>query len=184
MSFHFQLAGLLMYFSSLLVQSASADENLIGSQAKPWQVTDWINSKPLSLKDLKGKVVLIRWWTAGGCPFCTATAPALNEFHQKFQGKGLVVIGFYHHKSSAPLKMADVKEAVRELGFKFPVAVDANWRTLRSWWLDKKRLWTSVSFLIDRKGVIRHLHPGGKYVAGDRAYKALKVKIEELLKDK
>jgi peroxiredoxin len=110
--------------------------------------------------------------------------PALNEFHAKYRDKGLVVIGFYHHKARTALQVADVKKAVKKLEFPFPVVVDPKWQTLKSWWLDKKRGWTSVSFLIDRKGVIRHIHPGGKYVAGDKAYRALKGKIEELLKEK
>ena len=59
-----------------------------------------------------------------------------------------------------------------------------DWRTLNNWWLDRgEGDWTSVSFLLDRKGVIRHIHPGGQYVKGDRDYEALKKKIEELLKE-
>jgi hypothetical protein len=62
--------------------------------------------------------------------------------------------------------------------------VDPDWRTLRRWWLDGgKRRWTSVTFLLDRKGVVRHVHPGGKYVRGDEGYAALKAKIDQLIKD-
>jgi thiol-disulfide isomerase/thioredoxin len=151
---------------------------------REWEVGDWINSKPLTLKDLSGKVVLVRWWTSG-CPLCKATAPALNEFHTKYRDDGLVVIGFYHHQASAPLDTAEVKQAAAKLGFEFPVAIDAGWRTLKGWWLDENpRSWTSVSFLIDRKGVIGHIHPGGEIVRGHKAYDALKAKIEELLKEK
>jgi peroxiredoxin len=168
-----------------IVLAGRADDKPIGTKPPEWQVTGWINSKPLALKDLAGKVVLVRWWTGGGCPFCTATAPALNEFHSRYKDQGLVVIGFYHHKSTTPMKGDTVQRAVKKMGFQFPVAVDPdNWPTLRQWWLDgHKRSWTSVSFLIDRKGVIRHIHPGGKYVKGDKAYQALKAKIEELLKE-
>ena len=169
---------------AFLMTSARADEDVIGKKAKEWDVTDWLNSKPLSLKDQDGKVVLVRWWMAPGCPYCAATAPALNEFHKKYQDQGLVVIGFYHHKSATPLDKAKVKDAAQRLGFKFPVAIDPEWRTLRRWWLDgTKRDWTSVSFLIDRNGVNRHVHPGGQYVKGDKAYEALESKIEELLKE-
>jgi len=162
-----------------------AADKLIGTKAPDWEVTGWINSKPLALKDLAGNVVLVRWWTAPGCPFCAATAPSLNEFHAQYKDKGLVVVGFYHHKSATPLDPARVKRSAEKFGFKFPVAIDPDWQTLQRWWLDReKHGWTSVSFLIDRKGVIRHIHPGGQYARGDKAYAAMKAKIEELLKEK
>ena len=165
--------------------TAYAADKPIGTQAKDWQLTDWINSKPLALKDLRGKVLLIRWWTGDGCPFCLATAPALKEFHGKYADEGLVVVGVYHHKNSTPLDTDQVQQLVKEFGFAFPVAVDPGWQTLKRWWLaDSKRKWTSVTFLVDRKGIIRHIHEGGSYVKGDDAYQAMRNKIEQLLKEK
>jgi peroxiredoxin len=164
---------------------AHADDKLIGTRAMDWELTDWINSRPLAVKDLRGKVVLIRWWTGGGCPFCKATAPALNEFHSKYAREGLVVLGIYHHKSKAPLHIGQVRRLVKDFGFSFPVAVDPGWHTLKRWWLtDPERTWTSVSFLIDRKGIIRHIHEGGSYVKGDKAYQMMRSKIDELLREK
>ncbi len=88
-----------------------------------------------------------------------------------------------HHKVSAPLDPKDVQRYVEKFGFQFPVAIDYDWKTLRHWWLGSKdRQWTSVSFLIDKRGVIRHIHSGGQYVKGDRDYSQLQVKIDELLK--
>jgi peroxiredoxin len=85
-----------------------------------------------------------------------------------------------------PLEIQQVKEFSDRLGFTFPVAIDREWITLRKWWLDKnpKARWTSVSFLIDRNGIIRYIHPGGQYVKGDDDYAMLKSKIEELLTEK
>ena len=176
----FLLAALLWATSV----SHAGDDNLVGTQALEWRLTDWINSKPRTLKELRGKVVLVRWWTGDGCPFCAATAPALKEFHSSYSPRGLVVVGVYHHKGRGPLKAETVKRWVRDFGFQFPVAVDPEWRTLKRWWLTAPgRRWTSVTFLIDKKGVIRHIHPGGSYVKGDKAYKAMQGKIEELLKE-
>jgi peroxiredoxin len=113
-----------------------------------------------------------------------ATAPALNEFHKDYEKKGLVVIGLYHHKARMPLDAAKVEQSAKKLGFQFPIAIDRDWKTLKSWWLAKgDRRWTSVTFLIDRKGVIRLIHPGGQYVKGDKDYVALKNKIEDLIKE-
>ena len=162
--------------------AAHNSNRLIGKPAKPWHVENWLNSKPLKLSELRGKVVLVRWWTAPGCNFCAATAPALNEFHETYRDRGLVVLGFYHHKSSSPLRSEDVKAQSEKFGFKFPVATDPKWQTLKQWWLDGgERDFTSVSFLIGRDGRIRHLHPGGEYVKGDADYAEMKRKIEDLL---
>jgi peroxiredoxin len=178
-------AGLALGWLLFPSAAHAGEGKLIGTKPPEWEVTGWLNSEPLKLKDLAGKVVLVRWWTAPGCLYCAATAPALNEFHAKYKDQGLVVIGFYHHKATTPLKASAVKRAVEKFGFRFPVAVDPDWQTLKRWWLtDQERRWTSVSFLIDRKGVIRHIHPGGQYVTGDKAYEALKAKIEELVKEK
>ncbi|MEY4940233.1 MAG: hypothetical protein RIQ93_1968, partial [Verrucomicrobiota bacterium] len=84
-----------------------------------------------------------------------------------------------------PLSVASVKEHAHRFGFEFPVAVDPQWRTLKQWWLNAGgEQWTSVSFLLDRHGVVRHIHPGGQYVKGDADYAAMKAKIEELLREK
>lgn len=158
--------------------------DLIGTKPPEWQVEDWFNSKPLKLAGLRGKVVLIRWWTAPDCPYCRATAPSLNEFYRAYHEKGLEVIGIYHHKGDVPLNVGTVKKQAAKFGFKFPVAIDRDWKTLHEWWLDRgSHEFTSVSFLIDRQGVVRHVHPGGEYVKGDKDYAAMKVKIEELLEE-
>ncbi len=169
----------------LAAQRAPKDHNLagrlVGTKAPEWQVKSWLNSEPMQLKDLVGKVVLIRWFTEG-CPFCSATAPALNNFYQQYHDQGLEVIGFYHHKSNEPLDVERVHRYAQQIKFNIPVAIDYDWQTLKNWWLDESTFrWTSVSFLIDRQGNIQYVHPGGVYQEGDQEYKALQDKIEQLL---
>ena len=165
-------------------ETVSNGSELIGTRAQEWEVRDWFHSKPLQLENLRGKVVVVRFWTAPACPFCAASAPALNEFYEKYHEQGLEVIGFYHHKSPEPLKTQDVKQYAEKFGFKFSVAIDYDWKTLRNWWLDAdERRWTSVSFLIDKEGIIRHIHPGGQYVKGDRDHIQLEAKIQQLLEE-
>jgi peroxiredoxin len=177
------LAMLLALTPSMKASAAPpAWEKLLGTKPAEWQLEDWLNCKPLKLEDLRGKVVLVRWWTAPDCPYCAATAPALNEFSKTYGDRGLQVIGVYHHKSSAPLTPGDVRVYAGKFGFRFPVAIDPDWRTLKQWWLDAGGgNWTSVSFLLDREGRIRHIHPGGQYVKGDADYDTMKRKIEELI---
>jgi peroxiredoxin len=71
----------------------------------------------------------------------------------------------YHPKPFPKDKKVEaVKKASQHLGFMFPVALDNDWTTLKKFWLNRAdRSYTSVSFLIDKKGVIRHIHPGGEY---------------------
>ena len=155
----------------------------IGQVMPEWELQNWLNSKPLKLSDLRGKVVLIRWWTAPGCEYCAHTAPALNEFHRDYARRGLVVIGVYHHKSDDPLDAKQVERAAKKFGFKFPVASDPDWRTLNHWWMDRHpdAPFTSMSFLLDRQGTLRYIHPGGEYVKGDADYRVIKAQIERLL---
>ena len=168
---------------------AKEGDELIGKPAPEWGTLKWMNSHSLKLKELGDKVVLIRWWTET-CPFCAASAPALNEFHDTFKDKGLVVIGMYHPKPPGPRHQKALEKAVKRLGFEFPIALDMDWEMLRRYWLAKGRhRWTSVSFLIDKQGKIRYIHPGGEYYKGEdetrteaeRDYDELKELIERLI---
>ncbi|HET6281834.1 MAG TPA: TlpA disulfide reductase family protein [Polyangia bacterium] len=163
----------------------SADgSDLIGKLAPPWLATEWLGSPPLSLADLRGKVVLVRWFMSTDCPYCTATAPSLNQLHQEFKDRGLVVIGMYHHKNPEPLDARKVSGWAHEFGFQFPIAIDRDWRTLHRWWLDgHNRDFTSVTFLIDGKGVVRRIHPGGTMAPGTKDYQAMRSTIVDLLSE-
>jgi peroxiredoxin len=168
----------------MLVAFTNRDyQHLLGTKAPAWTVSHWINTEPMDLADLRGKVVLVRWWTGPRCPFCRASAAALNDWNQSYQDDGLVVIGFYHHKSPSPLYLEEVAMLAQEMGFTFPIGIDSNWTTLQRWWLDPvpDAKFTSVSFLVDHEGVISHIHPGGDYVKGDDDHAAMQEAIEEQL---
>ena len=73
----------------------------VGEPAPALQVDDatWQNTeKPLTIENLRGKVILLRWFTEKTCPYCKASAPALNAWNEKYADEGLQVIGIYHHK--------------------------------------------------------------------------------------
>ncbi|MEO8215020.1 MAG: TlpA disulfide reductase family protein [Myxococcales bacterium] len=154
---------------------------MIGTAAPPWTVSDWIGSDPMTLESLRGKVVLVRWFMSTDCPYCTASAPALRQLDTEFRSQGLALVGMYHHKQDDPLDVGKVRGFVNDFGYRFPVAIDRDWRTLRRWWLDSgPRDFTSVTFLIDRQGIIRHIHPGGTLGLGTQDYLAMRTKIEAL----
>ena len=156
-------------------------DELVGRAAPGWELATWFNSKPLALEELRGKVVLVRWFTSPDCPFCTATAPSLNLLDDRYRARGLVVLGFYHHKNPEPLDPAAVKGYLDNYEFRFPVAIDPDWKTLNRWWLDRERGYTSVSFLLDKTGVIRLVHPGGTYTPGSPDFAAIEHQIQSLL---
>jgi thiol-disulfide isomerase/thioredoxin len=142
---------------------AADGSELVGHPLREWQMAEWANTggaRP-TLASLRGRVVVVRFWTAG-CPFCEKTLPALQKLADELRDQPVTVIGAFHGKpdSSAP----DLKkplELARSWGVSFPIALDREWRTLRSWWLDgHHRHATSVTFVIGKDGRVVHVHPG------------------------
>jgi len=157
---------------------AEVGRDLVGTRPPEWTIRGWLHSRPIALADLRGKAVLIRWFTGPQCPYCTASAEGIRTLAEKYRARGLVVLGFYHHKAATPLTREHVEAQARRLGFDFPIAIDEDWTTLHAWWLGKaKRGWTSVTFLVGRDGTIRHIHPGGAYFPGEPGYAALEAAI-------
>jgi thiol-disulfide isomerase/thioredoxin len=142
----------------------------IGRPAPAWGEMEWIGSEPLALEDLRGRVVLIRFWT-DTCPFCRATAPALAELDADLRERGVTVIGMYHPKPRGTARSAaEVAEVRAGFGWRFPVALDTGWETLDAFWLATgEREATSASFVLDRRGVIRWVHPGPEFHPGGPA---------------
>jgi peroxiredoxin len=141
----------------------SRGEDRLGLTAPRIGLEHWLYSRPLEIDALRGKVLLVRWWTEE-CPFCAATAPALRALDRKYGHGGLQVIGVFHPKPPGDWNVERMRAASERLGFTFPVALDAEWTALRRWWPGlEKRGWTSVSFVVDRKGIIRYVHPGGEF---------------------
>lgn len=160
------LLGLAALVASAPQASRPAREgdDLLGMEAPSLEDLRWIDRDPIRLEDLRGKTVLLRWWTTG-CSLCTNSAPALRELEERYRAKGLVVLAIYHPKPG-PRAVDDetVKKGAADLGLPFPLAADAEWKALRRWWLDRPgRSFTSVSFLLDREGKIRFVHPGGEF---------------------
>ena len=175
------------FFLSLAFFSLTVGEAPSEWKADPesWQNTE----KSLTLETLKGKAVLLRWFTEESCPYCKISAPALNAWYEELASEGLVVVGFYHHKRAGSPHPKLVERTVRIYGFRFPVAIDSEWATLNAWWLDESRaedepLWTSISVLIGRDGKVAYIHPGGSYEKGDPDHTKLDAAIRKALASK
>lgn len=149
------------------VPVSRAGAELVGQRALPFaEDLQWIQGEPRRLEDLRGQVVLVRFWT-DTCPFCEASAPGLSQLHAQYAGRGLVVLGLFHPKPRGSVVEAEAIAArAKELGMGFAIASDGRWDTLARWWLDagtSERAATSVSFLIDAKGEVRWIHPGPEF---------------------
>ena len=153
---------------------------LVGTRAPEWRGLTWLQGGPLTTQKLRGKLVLMRFWT-DGCQFCRASAGPLRELDEKYRARGLVVVGIHHPKSPESHDPKVIEKAAKELGFAFPIATDPEWTTVKAYGVGTTfRNFTSVSFLIDRAGVIRWVHDGGTLDEPARA--SLEAAIEGLLR--
>ena len=153
--------------AALSAMDRSAGDDRIGVRAPPFKFDGWLNTEPLTLEDLKGHVVLVRWFT-DNCPYCASSTPALRQLHEEYTEKDFKIIGVFHPKAGRndPLDIPRVERVVEARNFKFPIAIDWNWRkgTLKDWWLTgARRPATSVTFILDKSGVIQFIHPGMEY---------------------
>lgn len=179
----------------MLLALAPSIQAIVGRPVPEWPHKPqerWVQGGPLTLESLRGKVVLLRFFTEADCPHCRATAPSLNEFHDEFASRGLALIGMYTPKPGPrPVAIDVVRASVKDYGFTFPIALDDDWGALRRLWLDRVPAagYTSASLLIDRRGILRYVQTGGTYAkeaADARArddYRALRDAIVVLLSE-
>jgi cytochrome c biogenesis protein CcdA/thiol-disulfide isomerase/thioredoxin len=132
-------------------------------------ITEWINSPPLTRESLKGKVVLIDFWTYS-CINCLRAIPYVRAWAEKYKDEGLVVIGVHAPEFAFEKDLRNVKRAVRDLAITYPVAVDNDYAVWRAF---NNRYWPAHYF-IDAKGNIRHHHFGeGDYERSERIIQKL-----------
>lgn len=130
---------------------------------------DWINSKPLMLKDLRGRVVLIDFWTFG-CYNCRNTLPFLKGWDERYREQGFTVIGVHSPEFDHEKKVENLRREVASLGIRYPVVSDNDYQT---WDAYNVAAWPTV-FLIDKQGRIRWMHVGeGDYDDAERLIQKL-----------
>ena len=130
---------------------------------------EWINSEPLKLKDLRGRVVLIEFWTFG-CINCRNTLPFVESWHDRYREKGLAVIGVHSPEFDAEKNVDSLRGQVASLGIRYPVVTDNDYQT---WNTYKVEAWPTI-FLLDKQGRIRWMRVGeGKYDETERVIQKL-----------
>ncbi|HEV2700934.1 MAG TPA: cytochrome c biogenesis protein DipZ [Steroidobacteraceae bacterium] len=129
----------------------------------------WLNSPPLTAEGLRGKVVLIDFWTYS-CINCLRELPFVKAWAAKYGPAGLVIIGVHTPEFAFEKIVGNVQKAIKDLGVTYPVAVDSNYKI---WGAFNNQYWPALYF-IDAKGIIRHHHFGeGEYDQSERIIKQL-----------
>lgn len=160
--------------------SNTEGSELLGKPAPELTGITWLNAKPTMLKNLRGKVVLIRLWNRH-CSMCEHSAPLFNELHRKYCGKGLVVIGIHHKKTKAPDTIKEVADTAKLWKLEFAIGLDNDWISVKKLWMYNNRSMTSASILIDKNGRYVWIHPGGTLAAGSKDAVELETKIQKEL---
>jgi thiol-disulfide isomerase/thioredoxin len=131
--------------------------------------TEWINSPPLTAEGLRGRVVLVQFWTYS-CINWIRTAPYVRAWAEKYRQQGLVVIGVHSPEFEFERQLAKVRWAAERFGVEYPVAVDNEYAIWRAF---DNHYWPAL-YLIDGQGRIRHRHFGeGEYEQSERIIQEL-----------
>lgn len=133
----------------------------------------WFNSQPLTLEELKGKVVIIDFWTYS-CINCQRTLPYLRDWYAKYKEKGLVIIGVHSPEFEFEKNEKNVRQAIADFKLSYPIVQDNDFATWRAY---DNHYWPAKYF-IDKEGLIRYTHFGeGEYDESEKV-------IQELLIEK
>lgn len=135
-------------------------------------IVTWLNSPALTRHALRGKVVLVDFWTYS-CINCIRTLPYIQRWYAKYKDQGLVVIGVHTPEFSFEKKIANIEGAVKQFGITYPVAIDSRYGT---WNAYGNQFWPA-HYLIDARGRIREVH------FGEGKYRETEADIQSLLKE-
>ncbi|MGI8898086.1 MAG: redoxin domain-containing protein [Pyrinomonadaceae bacterium] len=129
----------------------------------------WINSEPLSLKGLRGRVVLVEFWPFG-CYNCRNTLPSVKKWDTRYRDKGLTIVGVHSPEFDSEKKIENVRREVASLGIRYPVVTDNDYETWRAY---KVEAWPTI-FVLDKSGHVRWTHVGeGAYEETERVIQKL-----------
>ena len=131
--------------------------------------TGWLNSPPLSTTDLRGKVVLVQFWTYT-CINWQRSLPYVRAWSEKYKDRGLVVIGVHTPEFTFEKDVVNIRDAAQALRVDFPIAVDSDYKVWRAF---DNNYWPALYF-VDARGRIRHRHFGeGEYEQSEKVIQQL-----------
>lgn len=162
--------------SKLLPTSANkTDDSKLLNVAEPYQAAEftgidqWLNSKPLKMSELKGKVVYVDFWTYS-CINCIRNNPYIEKWYQTYKDDGFVVVGVHAPEFSFEKLPANVAKAIKDQKLTYPVALDNDFAT---WNAYQNQSWPA-GYLIDADGNVRRIHEGeGQYTETEQAIRQL-----------
>jgi len=129
----------------------------------------WINSEPLTLAGLRGRVVLIDFWTYS-CINCLRTLPYIRAWDARYRAAGLTIVGVHTPEFAFERVESNVRENAKELKLRYPIALDNDYGTWQAW---SNQYWPA-KYLVDRDGHVRYYHFGeGEYAETEEAIRTL-----------
>ncbi|MGE5302289.1 MAG: redoxin domain-containing protein [Alphaproteobacteria bacterium] len=164
----FVLLALALALSTLWLSPSRGSTT--GQHAPEITNDTWVNSGPLRLMELKGKVVLVEFWTFG-CYNCQNVEPYVKSWHDKFRDRGLVIIAVHSPEFGHERVLKNVRNYVKEHNIQYAVAIDNDYKTWNSY---QNHYWPAM-YLIDKKGVIRYIR------IGEGGYDQTEKQIRDLL---
>ena len=141
-----------------MIASPSMAEETKAATAPEITSGQWINSEPLTLKSLRGRVVLIDFWTFA-CYNCRNTLPSLKKWDAQYRDKGLTIIGVHTPELDFERDINQLRREVAALGIKYPVVTDQDYSTWKAYGVEA---WPTV-FVLDKQGRVRWSHVGEGY---------------------
>lgn len=143
------------------------------------KVTTWINSGPLSMAKLRGKVVVVHFWTHG-CYNCVNNYVHYREWVKRYEGKDVVIVGIHTPETPGEREVARIEAQAKKNGLTFPIAVDNDGANWQAW---KNSYWPSV-YVVDKKGRVRQGWEGELNYKGQTGEQTIRGVIDALLKEK
>lgn len=159
-----------------LVGGAAAVGNAVGIGKPAPEFTGidrWLNGPPLTLRELRGKVVLVEFWTFE-CINCFHAMPYVKDWDRRYRSEGLTVVGVHTPEFANERIAENVKDAIQRYGIRYPVAQDNEYAT---WNAYGNRYWPAL-YLIDKQGRLAYTH------VGEGNYDETQAWIEKLLAQK